>query len=130
MFRHEYKGPSAGITMTTALLSLALNQPIDPNIAMTGELTVTGKVIQIGGLKEKVIAAKRAQVTKILFPKDNVADWEELEDYIKKDLKGVPVDNYEDVFKAVFGDIDRDRAENVWTKQLEKPAKEKDRQDD
>jgi Lon-like ATP-dependent protease len=123
-------GPSAGITMTTALLSLALDQSIDPNIAMTGELTVTGKVIQIGGLKEKVIAAKRAQVTKILFPKDNEADWEELEDYIKKDLTGVPVDNYTDVFKIVFGDIDRDHAEKVWIKQLEKPAeKEKDQVD-
>jgi Lon-like ATP-dependent protease len=123
-------GPSAGITMTTALLSLALDQSIDPNIAMTGELTVTGKVIQIGGLKEKVIAAKRAQVTKILFPKDNEADWEELEDYIKKDLTGVPVDNYTDVFKIVFGDIDRDHAEKVWIKQLEKTAeKEKDQVD-
>lgn len=125
-----YVGPSAGITMTTALLSLALNQPVDPNIAMTGELTVTGKVLQIGGLKEKVIAAKRVQVTKIIFPKDNEADWEELEDYIKKDIIGVPVDNYADVFKIVFGNVDRKQIENLWIAQLEKPGKEKEQEFD
>ena len=71
-------GPSAGITMATALLSLALNQPIDPTIAMTGELTVTGKVLRIGGLREKTVAARRAGAKTIIFPADNISDWLEL----------------------------------------------------
>lgn len=71
-------GPSAGITMATSLLSLALNKPLDPTIAMTGELTVTGKVLRIGGLREKAVAARRAGAKKIIFPADNMSDWLEL----------------------------------------------------
>jgi Lon-like ATP-dependent protease len=71
-------GPSAGITMATSLLSLAMNKPIDPALAMTGELTVTGKVLRIGGLREKTVAARRAGCAKILFPRDNWGDWCEL----------------------------------------------------
>jgi Lon-like ATP-dependent protease len=108
-------GPSAGVTMTTALMSLALNKPVGSNIAMTGELTVTGKVLKIGGLKEKTIAAKRSKVDTILFPKDNQADWDELEDYIKEGLTGVPCDTYKDVYDVVFGDVNKDEAENVWS---------------
>ncbi|KAI8078735.1 ATP-dependent protease La [Halteromyces radiatus] len=107
-------GPSAGITMATSLISLALNQPVKPNIAMTGELTVTGKVLQIGGLKEKTIAAKRSKVDTILFPKDNKADWEDLPDHIKEGMTGIPVDTYDDVFKVCFDSISKEQAENVW----------------
>ena len=71
-------GPSAGITMATSLLSLALNNPLDPTIAMTGELTVTGKVLRIGGLREKTVAARRAGSKMIIFPNDNISDWLEL----------------------------------------------------
>ena len=71
-------GPSAGITMATSLLSLALDESIDPTIAMTGELTVTGKVLRIGGLREKTVAARRAGAKKIIFPRDNWGDWCEL----------------------------------------------------
>lgn len=71
-------GPSAGITMATSLLSLALNKPLDPTIAMTGELTVTGKVLRIGGLREKTVAARRAGSKMIIFPEDNLSDWTEL----------------------------------------------------
>lgn len=71
-------GPSAGITMATSLLSLALSTSIESTVAMTGELTVTGKVLRIGGLREKTVAARRAGATKILFPKDNWGDWCEL----------------------------------------------------
>lgn len=71
-------GPSAGITMATSLLSLALNHPLDPTIAMTGELTVTGKVLRIGGLREKTVAARRAGSKTIIFPADNMSDWLEL----------------------------------------------------
>lgn len=71
-------GPSAGITMATSLLSLALDAPLDPTVAMTGELTVTGKVLRIGGLREKTVAARRAGAKTIIFPKDNTSDWLEL----------------------------------------------------
>ncbi|KAI7894783.1 ATP-dependent protease La [Mucor mucedo] len=107
-------GPSAGVTMTTALVSLALNRPVSASIAMTGELTVTGKVLKIGGLKEKTIAAKRSKVDTILFPKDNQADWDDLPEYIKEGLTGVPCDTYKDVYDVVFGDVKKDEAENVW----------------
>ena len=73
-----YVGPSAGITMATSLLSLALDKALDPTIAMTGELTVTGKVLRIGGLREKTVAARRAGAKTIIFPADNMSDWLEL----------------------------------------------------
>ena len=71
-------GPSAGITMATSLMSLALDRPLNPTIAMTGELTVTGKVLRIGGLREKTVAARRAGATMVIFPKDCISDWLEL----------------------------------------------------
>jgi Lon-like ATP-dependent protease len=71
-------GPSAGVTMATSLLSLALETPIDPTVAMTGELTLTGKVLRIGGLREKTVAARRAGCKMIIFPQDNMSDWLEL----------------------------------------------------
>lgn len=64
--------------MASSLLSLAFNQPLDPTVAMTGELTVTGKVLRIGGLREKTVAARRAGAKKIIFPADNMSDWLEL----------------------------------------------------
>ncbi|KAJ1653140.1 ATP-dependent Lon protease pim1 [Dispira simplex] len=90
-------GPSAGITMATALLSLGLGKAVPPTVSMTGELTLTGKVLKIGGLKEKAIAAKRSGVNRIIFPSANAADWEELEDYIKEGLEGVPVHWYHEI---------------------------------
>ena len=82
-------GPSAGITMATSLLSLALDQALDPTIAMTGELTVTGKVLRIGGLREKTVAARRAGAKTIIFPADNTSDWLELPQVSRKP-PGVP----------------------------------------
>lgn len=64
--------------MATSLLSLAMDKPINPALAMTGELTVTGKVLRIGGLREKTVAAKRVGVKTIIFPADNTSDWLEL----------------------------------------------------
>lgn len=71
-------GPSAGVTMATSLLSLAFETPIEPTVAMTGELTLTGKVLRIGGLREKAVAARRAGCKMIIFPSDNMSDWLEL----------------------------------------------------
>ncbi|KAI7821493.1 Lon protease C-terminal proteolytic domain-containing protein [Gamsiella multidivaricata] len=105
-------GPSAGITMTTSLLSLALNKPLDPTIAMTGELTLTGKVLKIGGLKEKTIAAKRSGVKTLIFPQANLPDWEELPENVKEAW-------YEDVYKVVFGDsVSEEEGNAVWQKEL------------
>ncbi|KAF9170587.1 ATP-dependent Lon protease pim1 [Mortierella sp. AD011] len=112
-------GPSAGITMTTSLLSLALNKPLDPTIAMTGELTLTGKVLKIGGLKEKTIAAKRSGVKTLIFPQANLPDWEELPANVKEGVTGVPAAWYEDVYKVVFGEsITEEEGNSVWTKEL------------
>ena len=95
-------GPSAGITMVTALLSLLLDQPVLNDLGMTGELTLTGKVLAIGGLKEKLIAARRSKVKTLIFPIDNRRDYDKIPDYLKKGLKVHFVDYYQDVFKIAF----------------------------
>jgi ATP-dependent Lon protease len=100
-------GPSAGITMVTALLSLLLNVAVKQNLGMTGELTLTGKVLPIGGLKEKLIAAKRSGVKTLIFPNENLRDYDELPDYLKKGLDVHFVSHYLDVFKIAFDGKDR-----------------------
>ncbi|KAL2918165.1 Beige protein-like 1 [Polyrhizophydium stewartii] len=97
-------GPSAGSTMTTSLLSLALRKPVIPDVAMTGEITLTGKILRIGGVKEKAIAAKRSGVKTIIFPHANKSDWDELPDYIKEGLEPHFVKWYEEIFAIVFPD--------------------------
>jgi Lon-like ATP-dependent protease len=122
-------GPSAGITMASSLLSLALNHPLDPTIAMTGELTVTGKVLRIGGLREKTVAARRAGATKVIFPADNTSDWLELPENIKEGIEGHPVSWYSEVFDILFADLNRDAARTIWQKALAKPANQKNERD-
>jgi len=95
-------GPSAGITMAAALVSLAVGKTVKRHYAMTGELSLTGKVMPIGGLKEKVIAARRAGVKTVLFPKNNVKDWEEIPDYIRKGLAFHVVDKMESVVEILL----------------------------
>jgi len=95
-------GPSAGITMALALYSLAMRQPIKNDIAMTGELTLTGRVLPIGGVKEKTIAARRVDVFELYFPIENKRDFEELPDYIKKGIKPHFVDYFADVLDIVY----------------------------
>lgn len=107
-------GPSAGITMATSFLSLALNKSVDPTVAMTGELTLTGKVLRIGGLREKAVAAKRSGAKTIIFPKDNMSDWEELPSNVKEGLEPVPADWYSDVFERLFSSISQEDGNNVW----------------
>lgn len=95
-------GPSAGITMATALLSLALNKKIKPHFAMTGELSLTGQVLPIGGLKEKTIAAKRNKVKSIIIPKANLKDLEEIPEEVKSGIAFYPVSRFEEVVNLVF----------------------------
>lgn len=95
-------GPSAGITMATALYSLATKRPVKSHVAMTGELTITGKVLPIGGVKEKTIAAKRAGVKVVIFPYENKKDFDELPAYIRKGLKVHFVNYFDDVLKAAL----------------------------
>jgi len=95
-------GPSAGVTMALSLYSLARNKPIKNHVAMTGELTVTGKVLPIGGVKEKTIAAKRSKVKIIIFPFENKKDFEELPDYIKKGLKPYFINYFDEILDIVY----------------------------
>jgi ATP-dependent Lon protease len=95
-------GPSAGITMATALYSLALNKPIRAHYAMTGELTLSGFVLPIGGVKEKTIAAKRAGVVDLIFPSENKKDFEDLPAHIRKGLKPHFVGSFKDIIKFCF----------------------------
>ena len=96
-------GPSAGITVTTTLVSLFTNKKVDKTIAMTGEITLRGKVLAIGGLKEKVIGAHRAGIKTIYIPKENEKDLDEIPEEVKKDIRFITVDRYEDVFTSIFG---------------------------
>jgi len=95
-------GPSAGITMVTALVSLAMGKPVRKDLGMTGELTLTGRVLPIGGLKEKLIAARRSKVNALIFPKENLRDYDELPEYLKKGLEVHFVETYDEVFRIAF----------------------------
>ncbi|CAG9329977.1 LON_3 [Blepharisma stoltei] len=95
-------GPSAGITITTALLSLAFDKPVIPDLAMTGEISLTGKVLPIGGLKEKIVAAKRDGVKRVIIPKQNKYHWDELADILKEGIEVSFVEEYSEVFKIAF----------------------------
>lgn len=95
-------GPSAGCTIVTALLSLATNTALRQNVAMTGELSLTGKILPVGGIKEKTIAAKRAGVTCIILPAENRKDFSDLPEYITEGLEVHFVENYSEIYNIVF----------------------------
>ncbi|KAF8105449.1 hypothetical protein N665_0157s0037 [Sinapis alba] len=96
-------GPSAGCTMITSLLSLAMDKPVKEDLAMTGEVTLTGRILPIGGVKEKTIAARRSQVKTIIFPEANRRDFEELAENVKEGLDVHFVDDYGKIFELAFG---------------------------
>jgi ATP-dependent Lon protease len=95
-------GPSAGITMATALMSLVTGRPVRDDVAMTGELTLTGQVLPIGGLKEKALAAQRAGVRRVLAPSRNEPDIDDIPEALRKNLDFVWVDEIGDVFDAAL----------------------------
>ena len=96
------EGPSAGVTLTTAILSSLLNKKVSSNVAMTGEVTLTGKVLPIGGLKEKSIAAFRSGIDRVFIPKENEPDLEEIPKEIKNKIDFILVDDYIQIFKKVW----------------------------
>ncbi len=98
-------GPSAGIAMFTALVSLLTRKPVDPKIAMTGEITLRGKVMPIGGVKEKVLAAKRAGIRTVILPRWNKKDLVEVPKTVKEGLQFIFVDTVDDVIRIVFPDL-------------------------
>ena len=95
-------GPSAGITMATAILSAVTGKKVRADLAMTGEITLRGRVLPIGGLKEKLLAAKNAGIQTVLIPKENTADVEELSSEITKGLEIIPVETMEEVLKKAL----------------------------
>ncbi|KAM6218170.1 lon protease homolog, mitochondrial [Rhynchocyon petersi] len=95
-------GPSAGCTIVTALLSLAMNQPVRQNLAMTGEVSLTGKILPVGGIKEKTIAAKRAGVTCMVLPAENRKDFHDLAGFITEGLEVHFVEHYREIFDIAF----------------------------
>ncbi|MEJ2090155.1 MAG: magnesium chelatase domain-containing protein [Gammaproteobacteria bacterium] len=95
-------GPSAGVTMATALYSAYTGKPVPDDLAMTGELTLSGLVLPVGGIKEKLLAAHRAGIRHVLLPRDNESDLSKLPDTVKEELKITLVDTLEDVLAIAF----------------------------
>ncbi|XP_038979039.1 lon protease homolog, mitochondrial-like isoform X2 [Phoenix dactylifera] len=96
-------GPSAGCTMITSMLSLAMKKHVKKELAMTGEVTLTGRILPIGGVKEKIIAARRSEVKTIIFPSANRRDFDELAANVKEGLEVHFVDDYNQIFELAFG---------------------------
>ncbi|MCK4384961.1 MAG: endopeptidase La, partial [candidate division Zixibacteria bacterium] len=95
-------GPSAGITMATAIASLLTEKPVKPKLAMTGELTLRGQILPIGGLKEKILAAYRAGIETVILPKENQKDMVEIPDEIKKKIKFLFAHTMDEVLKLAL----------------------------
>ena len=95
-------GPSAGVTMATALASLVRDEPVAADVGMTGEITLTGQVLPIGGLREKSLAAQRAGLKRVIFPRENEPDLDDLPPEARAAIEFIPVDTIEDVFAAAF----------------------------
>jgi len=110
-------GPSAGITMATAIASLVRNEPVSEEVGMTGEITLTGQVLPIGGVREKALAAQRAGLKRVILPRENEPDLVELPTETKRELEFVLVDSIEEVFAAAFDGKTSARAKPVPVKE-------------
>ena len=97
-------GPSAGITMATAIISALTNKKVRNDIAMTGEITIRGRVLAIGGLKEKILAAKRAGIFEVIVPKENEKNIQEISSDVLDDVTVIYAETMEDVLKHVFAE--------------------------
>lgn len=95
-------GPSAGVTMTTALISLLIQKPIRPEVGMTGEITLRGQVLPVGGIKEKMLAAHRAGLKTIFLPKENKGDLDDLPEEVRKSIQFIPVDDVKQILKKAM----------------------------
>ncbi len=95
-------GPSAGVTMTTALVSALTNRPVKPDVAMTGEISLRGNVLAIGGLKEKSMAAYKNKMKTVLIPQDNVPDLEKVDEVVKKNIEFIPVSTLDEVLNLAL----------------------------
>jgi len=100
-------GPSAGITMTSAIISALTRKPCPNDLAMTGEITLRGRVLPIGGLKEKLLAAKRGLIGRVINPRENEKDLKEVPRGILKGIEALPVEHMDEVLKIVFGDMEQ-----------------------
>ncbi len=98
-------GPSAGVTLFTALASLVTGRTVDPHLAMTGELTLSGAVLPVGGIREKVLAAHRAGIKTVVLPKENERDLEEVAGEVREDLSFITVDTVDDVIRVALGTV-------------------------
>jgi len=116
-------GPSAGIGMVTSIVSSITNNPVDREIAMTGEVTITGQVLSIGGLKEKLLAAHRAGIKKLIIPKDNEKDLADIPQKIKDDIKIITVETVDEVLKLALKN-ELKRVEWQEAKNISKSEKE------
>ena len=99
----QKEGPSAGVALTTALISLLTGMKVSSKISMTGEITLRGRILAIGGLKEKVIGAYRARINKIYIPKENEKDLKDIPDDIKENIEFILVDDYMDIYNSIRG---------------------------
>ena len=119
-------GPSAGITMATSIASALTGRAVSKSIAMTGEVTLRGRVLPIGGLKEKTLAAKRMGIKKVIMPKRNKKDLEDIPKYVKKDMEFIFAETMDDVLKvALQKDGSRKNKKNIKSihKQLDRLIK-------
>jgi ATP-dependent Lon protease len=106
-------GPSAGVTMATAILSAARNTPVRQDVAMTGEITLSGLVLPVGGIREKSLAARRSGIKTVILPALNEPDLEELAEEVRRDMTFVPVETLEQVIKIALSDNQPDTTQRT-----------------
>ncbi len=117
-------GPSAGVTMTTALVSALTNRPVKPDVAMTGEISLRGNVMAIGGLKEKSMAAYKNKMKTVLIPQDNVPDLEKVDEVVKKNIEFIPVSTLDEVLNLALTKPKRSSQSKKTTVKIQETSEE------